>query len=111
MDLSLDAAQQTLVDTFSQLLEKEFAPVFTAFDFVNAPQFSYYAKILIDNVGSRPFVLKAPAPIKGDKRIAEALKQLSRLKYGRDRSIVEQEILDRTQLVAQRTAPPPEKPK
>ncbi|HTM69146.1 MAG TPA: type IV secretory system conjugative DNA transfer family protein [Candidatus Binatia bacterium] len=95
----------------AELLEKEFAPVFTAFDFVNAPQFSYFSKILIDNVGSRPFVLKAPPPVKGDKRIGEALKQLSRLKYGRDRSIVEQEILDRTQLVKSAVAAPPERPK
>ena len=52
----------------------------------------------------RPFVLKAPPPVKGDKRIAEALKQLSRLKYGRDRSIVEMEIEERTRL----NAPQPE---
>ncbi|HSD12581.1 MAG TPA: TraM recognition domain-containing protein, partial [Patescibacteria group bacterium] len=95
----------------AELLEKEFSPVFTAFDFVNAPQFSWYSKILIDNVGSRPFVLKAPPPVKGDKRIGEALKQLSRLKYGRDRSIVEQEILDRTQLVAKAIPPVSEKGK
>lgn len=95
----------------AELLEKEFAPVFSSFDLVNAPQFSYFTKILIDNVGSRPFVLKAAPPIKGDKRIAEALKQLSRLKYGRDRSIVEQEILDRTQLVASKVAQGPEKSK
>lgn len=95
----------------AELLEKEFSPVFTAFDFVNAPQFSWYSKILIDNVGSRPFVLKAPMPVKGDKRIGEALKQLSRLKFGRDRSIVEQEILDRTQLVAKAITPVSEKGK
>ncbi|HTM67776.1 MAG TPA: type IV secretory system conjugative DNA transfer family protein [Candidatus Binatia bacterium] len=95
----------------AELLEKEFSPVFSAFDLVNAPQFSYFSKILIDNVGSRPFVLKAPAPIKGDKRIGDALKQLSRLKFGRDRSIVEQEILDRTQLVKSAMAAPPERPK
>ncbi len=95
----------------AELLEKEFSPVFTAFDLVNAPQFSYYSKILIDNVASRPFVLKAPLPVKGDKRIGEALKQLSRLKYGRDRGIVEQEILDRTQLVAKAIPPVSEKGK
>ena len=45
------------------------------------------------------------------KRIGEALKQLSRLKFGRDRGIVEQEILDRTQLVKSAVAAPPERPK
>jgi energy-coupling factor transporter ATP-binding protein EcfA2 len=82
----------------AEVLEKEFAPVFGSFDLVNAPAFSWFTKILIDNVGSRPFVLKTPPPVKGDKRIAEALKQLSRLKYGRDRAIVEMEIGERTRL-------------
>jgi hypothetical protein len=31
-------------------------------------------------------------------RIAEALKQLSRLKFGRDRTLVEEEILERTKI-------------
>jgi hypothetical protein len=52
--------------------------------------------------------MKAPPPVKGDRRIAEALKQLSRLKYGRDRGIVEAEILERTQIQA--PPPPPPKP-
>jgi len=82
----------------AQILEKEFAPVFSAFDFVNAPQFSYYTKLLIDNTASRPFILQAPPPVKQDKRLAAAIKQLSRLKFGRDRMLVEQEILERTQL-------------
>jgi hypothetical protein len=84
----------------AELLEKEFKPTFSAFDFVNVPQFTYYTKILIDNTSSRPFSMKAPPPVKGDKRIAEALTQLSRLKFGRDRAIVEAEILERTQLKA-----------
>ncbi len=83
-----------------EVLEKEFAPVFTALDLTNVEKFSWNSKILIDSQGSRPFNIKGNPPVKGDMRIAEALKQLSRLKYGRDRSIVEQEILERTQLKA-----------
>lgn len=82
----------------AQILEKEFAPVFNAYDFVNAPQFSYFTKLLIDNATSRPFILQAPPPVKRDQRLADAIKQLSRLKFGRDRMLVEQEILERTQL-------------
>ena len=81
-----------------EVLEKEFAPVFTALDLVNVEKFSWNTKMLIDSQSSRPFNIKAGLPIKGDVRIAEALKQLSRLKYGRDRSIVEAEILERTKL-------------
>jgi len=82
----------------AQLLEKEYAPVFSAYDLMNGPKFSWFSKILIDNVGSRPFVMTAPPPVKGDKRLAAAIKQLSRLKFGRDRMLVEQEILERTQV-------------
>lgn len=93
----------------AEILEKEFKPVFSAYDFVNVPQFTYYTKILIDNTSSRPFAMKAPPPVKQDRRIADALRQLSRLKFGRDRSIVEQEILERTQLQAQVLRPGPDK--
>ena len=37
-------------------------------------------------------------PEAGNKELAEAIKQLSRLKYGRDRAIVEAEIMERTKL-------------
>lgn len=87
----------------AQLLEKEFQPVFTALDLVNVEKFSWNTKLLVDNTAMRAFNMKAYPPVKGDRRIAEALKQLSRLKFGRDRMIVEQEILERTQLRAQIT--------
>ncbi|HAI73769.1 MAG TPA: hypothetical protein DCS28_04180 [Candidatus Moranbacteria bacterium] len=35
-------------------------------------------------------------PTKGDQEIANAIKELSRLTYGRDRHIVNQEIIART---------------
>lgn len=87
----------------AELLEKEFAPVFSAFDLVNVTKFSWNSKILIDNQTTRPFNIASLPPVKGNMRIAEALKQLSRLKYGRDRSVVEAEIQERTRLRA--TAP------
>jgi hypothetical protein len=95
----------------AEVLEKEFSPVFSAFDLVNVGKFSWNSKILIDNQVSRPFNIQSPPPVKGDKRIGDALKQLSRLKFGRDRSIVEQEILDRTQIVASATMQSSEKSK
>ena len=84
----------------AQQLEKEFAPVFSAFDLVNVEKFTYNCKMLIDNQSSRPFNFAPLTPVKPDRKIAEAIKMLARLKYGRDRSIVEQEILERTQLGA-----------
>ncbi len=83
-----------------EVLEKEFAPVFTTLDLVNVEKFTFNTKMLVDNQTMRPFNIAAPLPVKGNPRIAEALKQLSRLKYGRDRAIVEAEILERTKLRA-----------
>ncbi|KPJ85985.1 hypothetical protein AMJ57_01050 [Parcubacteria bacterium SG8_24] len=90
----------------SEILEKEFTPVFSALDLMNVDKFHWNTKILIDNTVSRPFVVKAPMPVKGNPKLAAAIKQLSRLKYGRDKSIVEQEILERTQLGATVTQGP-----
>jgi hypothetical protein len=82
----------------AEVLEKEFAPVFTAFDLVNVEKFTWNSKILIKNQVSRPFNIVSPPPVKGDRRIADAIKQLSRLKFGRDRAVVERDILERTAL-------------
>jgi len=82
----------------ADILSKEFAPTFGAYDLLNPPQYSYYAKVLIDNETTRPFNMLAYPPKDGNRELAKAIKELSRLKYGRDRRIVETEILERTKL-------------
>ncbi len=82
----------------AEILAKEFAPVFGPYDLLNAPQFSCYMKLLIDNTASRPFNMQTYPPEPGNRDLADAIKELSRLKYGRDRRIVEAEILERTKL-------------
>lgn len=82
----------------ADILAKEFAPVFGAYDLLNPPEYSFYTKLLIDGEASKPFNMKAYPPQAGNKELAKALKQLSRLKYGRDRHIVEAEIMERTKL-------------
>lgn len=82
----------------AEILAKEFQPVFTPYDLINVEKFAYNAKLLIGGQASRPFTFSPPPPAKGNVRLAAALFQLSRLKYGRDRSIVEEEILLRSQL-------------
>ena len=84
----------------AEVLAKEFAPVFGSYDLLNPPEYSFYTKLLIDGKASKPFNMAAYPPEKGNRELAEAIKQLSRLKFGRDRAIVETEILDRTQLGA-----------
>ncbi len=82
----------------ADVLVKEFSPTFGAFDLLNPPPFSYYTKLLIDNEASKPFNLLSYPPVQGNRELGQAIKQLSRLKYGRDRRIVEAEIMERTKL-------------
>ncbi len=82
----------------AEALEKEFAPTFSAYDLINAPQYTAYTKLLIDNTSTKPFNMQTIPPQKGDPKLAAAIKQLSRLKYGRDKALVQADIMERTQL-------------
>lgn len=82
----------------AEILAKEFAPVFSAYDLVNVEQYTAYTKLLIDNTAAKPFNMFTYPPRPGNKQLAAAIKELSRLKYGRPREIVEAEIMERAQL-------------
>ena len=82
----------------ADILAKEMAPTFGSYDLLNPPPFSYYTKMLIDGKASKPFNMNGYPPEAGNRELAAAYKELSRLKFGRDRGIVESEILDRTKL-------------
>ncbi|HWQ99283.1 MAG TPA: type IV secretion system DNA-binding domain-containing protein [Candidatus Methylomirabilis sp.] len=80
----------------AEFLAKEFVPVFSEYDLVNAEAFTFNAKILINNQASRPFnfhPLRARRP--ETKELANMIHELSRYKYGRKRELVEAEILER----------------
>lgn len=82
----------------AEVLAKEFAPVFGAYDLINVEKYTAYIKLLIDNTAAKPFNMNTFPPFHGNKDMAEAIKELSRLKYGRPRDLVEMEIMERTQL-------------
>lgn len=77
------------------IFEKQLAPTFTPEDVLKLQNFNAYAKILVDGVPEKPFNLRIPPPPKGNNSIAEKVKELSYLKYGRPREEVEAEILAR----------------
>ena len=79
-----------------ETLEKIYSPEFSGYDLINSDKFTWYVKMIVDNSQEKPFTLNFNTPPKGDVELATAIKELSRLKYGRDRSIVEAEILERT---------------
>jgi hypothetical protein len=82
----------------AEFLVKEFEGL-SETDLMNLDNFNAYIKLLIDGVSSKPFSLRTIKPPEiEDKRMAEMVRQLSRLKYGRDRAVVEAEIYERTKL-------------
>jgi hypothetical protein len=78
----------------AEVLAKEYSPVFNEYDLINIEAYTAYVKLLIDNTASRPFSMRTMWPLPGQDRpgIADKIKTLSRLKYGRDRLLVEAEI-------------------
>jgi len=82
----------------ADVLQKEFAPVFSAYDLINVEQYTAYVKLLIDNTAAKPFNMYTLPPQPGNKELAAAIKELSRLKYGRSREVVEAEIMERSAL-------------
>ncbi len=95
----------------AEILAKEFEPVFSAHDIINIEQYNAYVKLLIDNAPARPFNMKTLPPAPSSPELASKIKELSRLKYGKPRAVVRDEILERTKLGSASTKPavPPER--
>lgn len=79
----------------AEVLEKEFAPVFSADDLVNLGRFQLYLKLMIDGISSKPFSgttmprVDEPAVSHRERVIAH-----SRQMFSRPREEVEKEIRD-----------------
>ncbi len=82
----------------AEVLAKEFAPVFNNYDLINVEKYNAYVKLLIDNQAARAFNMQTYPLPPADEKIAQAIKDLSRLKYGRDKKAVEAEIMERSRL-------------
>ncbi len=87
--------------TDANYLQHEFTPVFNETDLINVERFHAYAKTIVRNEPVPPFSLDTTrdlSKIDKDLRIAEMIKQLSRLRYGRDVNVVDAEIVHRARL-------------
>ena len=82
----------------AEFLEKQFAPVFGAQDIINVDNYQCFVRLLMNNELTKPFNMKTYPPTSGDQEVANALKELSRLRYGRDAAIVNREIMNRIKL-------------
>lgn len=99
----------------SKLLESQFQPHLTAMDLGNQPNIHYYVKMLSKGKYPEPFSLEtgfgknfpeSGFDLPNNPEIAELVKQISRLRYGRDVNIVQEEIARRAELSVN---PQPEK--
>ncbi|HVZ12790.1 MAG TPA: TraM recognition domain-containing protein [Patescibacteria group bacterium] len=84
-------------------LQHEFQPVFNEADLINVERFHCYIKTLIGGEPTNPFSLDMTRDLAEEKkrenpRAAELIRELSRLKYGRPRDLVEAEIAKRSRL-------------
>jgi F0F1-type ATP synthase gamma subunit len=77
-------------------LEKQFSPVFSRFDLVNLDNLNLIIKMMISGKTSSPFKMQLMPFHKGKPEIVEPIKKISKLKYGKPKQIVEQEIMERS---------------
>ena len=82
----------------AEFLEKYLKPTFTANDIFKLPNRQAYLKIIANGNPQKPFNIETLAPEKGSPQIVEPLKELSSIKYGKDRREVEAEILKKYNL-------------
>lgn len=73
----------------AETLVKEFEPVFNEFDLINIEKYTAYVKLLIDNTASRAFSMATYPLAEGDAAVASKIKDMSRMKYGQERRMVE----------------------
>ncbi|MEX2007175.1 MAG: DUF87 domain-containing protein [Candidatus Levyibacteriota bacterium] len=89
--------------TDANYLQHEFQPTFTEADLINIDRFNTYMKTIVGGEPVPPFSMDLTRDMSREKamanpRIAELIKELSRLKYGRDVLQVEAEVGERARL-------------
>ncbi len=84
-------------------LQHEFSPVFNEADLLNIEKYNVYIKTIVNNEPVPPFSMDVTKDIVAERslrneKLADQIKQLSRLKFGKDARLVESEIGERAQL-------------
>ncbi len=89
--------------TDANYLQHEFQPTFTETDLINVERYNLFIKTIVDNEPVPPFTLDLTKNMEvynklKNLKLAKMIKQLSRLKYGKDKDLVEAEIAQRARL-------------
>lgn len=89
--------------TDANYLAHEFTPVFTEEDLLNIERYHVYTKTTVNNEPVPPFSMDLTKDMEkqskmANKRVAEIIVEMSRLKYGKDVRLVEAEVVRRAKL-------------
>ncbi len=89
--------------TDANYLQHEFQPTFNETDLINVDRFNAYVKTIVQNEPVKPFSIdltKDMSKINAvrNAQVAKAVIQLSRLKYGRSKELIEAEVTERARL-------------
>lgn len=76
----------------AEYLAKEYAPLLSQQDILGIANYSAYIKLNIHNTTSRPFSIQTIWDPQGNDKMSDVLKKYSRMKYGRKKMFVDQEI-------------------
>lgn len=87
----------------ANFLQHEFAPTFNEVDLANIEKYHVYIKTIVNNEPVPPFSMSLEKDMDEVKarmnpKLAEMVKQLSRLKYGKDRDVIEADMKVRAKL-------------
>jgi len=89
--------------TDANYLQHEFQPVFTEADLINVERYNTYVKTIVSGEPVTPFSMDLTRDMSREEqlknpRVSELIRELSRLKYGKDMAVVEAEISQRARL-------------
>jgi hypothetical protein len=79
----------------AEYLAKQFAPVFSAKDLMNIENHNSYVKMLSNGRPAKPFSMETNLPPRGNKVLLDKIKEISYLKYGKDRAEVEKLVMEK----------------
>lgn len=90
----------------AQELASQFAPIFTPEDIMKIDNYNCYMRMLMNGKPVAPFNIATPPAPKGNPEIIPQLKQLSALRFGRDRKVVDDAIMKKYLSVSQQASAP-----
>jgi len=91
----------------AETIAQQFTPVVDTYDVMNIEKYNAYIRILVDNQNPPAFNFSPEYRSIGDPKRILMLKEISRLKYGRPRDVIEREIITRSGLLAEPKTPLP----